>query len=209
MPTLRHLAFLLLAAVAACYGDPFVNIVTNGGFETGDFSGWTLSGTVTPCDFVGTSADVRCIPTTAFGGNTGAYAAELGNAGGNATLSQTLSTTGPGTYDVSFWLASQNYGTPLNDFSVNWGGTTLMSSVNMAAFGYTRYDFSGLTAAGSTTVLSFTFRNDPSFFALDDVSVVDPISEPAAWPCLGLLLPALLFRAPQRRRKLQFAHIRR
>ena len=208
MSTLRYLALTLFAAVAVCQADPLTNIVTNGGFETGTFAGWALTGTVTPCDFVGTSGDVRCIPTTAFGGNTGAYAAELGNAGGDATLSQTLTTTGPGTYDVSFWLASQNYGTPLNDFSVTWGGTTLMSAVNLGAFGYTRYDFSGLTAAGSTTVLSFTFRNDPSFFALDDVSVVDPVFEPAVWPSLGLMLAALLLLAP-RRQKLQAARIRR
>src|SRR5579871_2499097 len=102
MTTMRHLTFSLIAAVAICQADPFSNVVSNGGFETGDFSGWALTGTVTPCDFVGTTGDARCIPTTAYGGNTGTYAAELGNAGGDATLSQTLTTDGPGTYDVSF-----------------------------------------------------------------------------------------------------------
>lgn len=191
MLPLRYAVFALIFSAAIGQADPFANVVTNGGFETGDFSGWALSGNTTPCDFVGTTGDARCIPTTALGPNTGIYAAELGNAGGDATLSQTLSTTGPGTYDVSFWLASQDYGTTNNDFSVSWGGQTLLSAVNLAAFGYTRYDFSGLTAAGATTVLSFTFRNDPSYFALDDVSVVDPVPEPAP------LVPfALLFGAP-------------
>lgn len=188
----------MLLAAALCQADPSTQLVTNGGFETGDFSGWTLSGSITPCLFVGTVNDARCIPTTVFGPNSGAYAAELGNAGADASLSQTITTTGTGTYDVSFWLASQSYGTPDNDFSVTWGGVTLTSAANLGSFGYTKFDFAGLTAAGPTTTLTFTFHNTPSYFALDDVSVVDPVPEPAPFAVWGLLLALPLYCALRR-----------
>lgn len=63
-----------------------------------------------------------------------------------------------------------------------------MSAVNMSSFGYTRFDFSGLAAPGPSTVLTFSFHNSPSYFALDDVSVVDPVPEPAPLAALGLLV---------------------
>lgn len=196
---LRQITFSMLLTAALCQADPMPELVTNGGFETGNFSGWTVSGYVTPCLFVGTASDARCIPSTAFGPHSGNYAAELGNDTYDASLSQTLTTTGNGTYDVSFWLASQNSGTPSNDFSVTWGGMTLMSEVNLNPFGYTKFDFSGLAAAGSTTTLTFSFHNNPSYFALDDVSVVDPVPEPSAFSALSLLLALPLCYALRRR----------
>ncbi len=205
--TLRQISLSMLLAAAVCQADP--QLVTNGGFETGNFSGWTASGNITPCVFVGTGNDARCIPTTAFGPNSGAYAAELGNAGADASLSQTITTTGAGTYDVSFWLASQNYGTPDNDFSVTWGGVTLMSATNLGPFGYTKFDFSGLTAANSTTALTFTFHNNPSYFALDNVSVVDPVPEPAPFAAWSLLLALPLYGVLRRRSaQMRLARIR-
>lgn len=201
MSTLRYLSCSLLALAGICYADPSTNLVTNGGFETGSFSGWSLSGNVTPCLFVGTSSDARCIPTTGLGGHSGAYAAELGNSGGDAILSQSINTSAGGTYELTFWLASQAYSTPSNDFSVSWGGTTLMSGVNLPAFGYTLYDFTGLTATGASTILSFRFQNNPSYFALDDISVADPRGVPESHSAvvLSVLLCGLLFHALRRR----------
>jgi len=46
-------------------------------------------------------------------------------------------------------------------------GSVLM---NPAAFGYREYTFT-FTAAGSQTELKFGFREDPTYFHLDDVSV--------------------------------------
>ncbi len=177
----------LLATAGLIHADPLANLVVNGGFETGTFSGWTLSGNATACVFVGIAGDTRCVPSAAYGGRTGLYAAELGNYGADAVLSQVISTTVGSTYEVSFWLASQSYGTPSNDFSVTWGGTTLLNAANLSGFGYTQYDFTGLTAAGSSTVLTFAFHNNPSYFALDDISVVDPVPEPLGAGFAGLL----------------------
>jgi len=200
MKTSRHLMWVLaIAAAGVCSADPLTNLVTNGGFETGSFSGWTVSGNITPCLFVGTSNDARCIPTSGYGANTGSYAAELGNAGADAYLSQNLATTSGAPYELTFWLASQAYGTPQNDFSVSWGGQQLYSQVNLGAFGYTEFDFTGLVASSSTTTLTFAFANTPSYFVLDDVSVVDPppaVPEPGT---LVLLVPALAVLAIRRR----------
>lgn len=193
----------MLMTAALCQADP-VQLVTNGGFETGNFSGWTVSGNTTYCMFVGSANDSRCLPSTTYGGQSGNYAAELGNDTYDASLSQTIATTGNGTYDVSFWLASQTYGAPADHFEVTWGAQTLMNDYNLGAFGYTQFDFSGLDAAGPTTVLTFSFYNSPAYFALDNVSVVDPprMPEPAPFAAFGLLsaLPlcyALRRRSPQ------------
>jgi hypothetical protein len=75
-----------------------------------------------------------------------------------------------------------------------------MSAVNLGPFGYTKFDFSGLAAAGATTVPAFTFHNTPSYFALDDVSVVDPVPEPGPLAAMGLLLALPLCYALCRRR---------
>ena len=168
----RWIFGFVIVAMGVAQADP--NLIINAGFESGNFFGWSETGNITPCLFVGTSGDARCIPTTGLGPHSGTYTAELGNYGADAFLSQTIATTVGSTYELSFWLASQDYGTPSNDFSVTWGGQQVFSGVNLAAFGYTQYVFPGLTASQTSTVLSFGFHNNPSYFALDDVLLTDP-----------------------------------
>ncbi|MBZ5575725.1 MAG: hypothetical protein LAP40_04100 [Acidobacteriia bacterium] len=185
MSKYRYLILSLCLALGVSHADPLTNLVVNGGFETGSFSGWTLSGNTTPCLFVGVSGDPRCIPTTGIGPHSGSYAAELGNATYDAFLSQNVVTTVGATYELSFWLASQGYGTPFNDFSVNWDGRQIYSAANLPASGYQFYDFSGLTASTASTALTFGFSDTPSYLILDDVSVVDP---PKSMPETGTMM---------------------
>jgi hypothetical protein len=155
------------------------NLVQNGGFETGDFSDWTLQGTAALNLVVG-SASQPPHPELVHSGSWGAL---LGQVGALGCLSQTLSTVAGQLYLLSFWVDSPYFSgtdTP-NEFLVQWNGATnsttvLFDQVDMAPFNWTNMQFAVYAATGST-VLQFGARNDPEAFGLDDVSVV-PISTP-------------------------------
>ena len=134
------------------------NIVSNGDFETGDFSSWRIGGHNKYQTFITTDAE------------SGNYAADLGTEGTEGTLSQTLKTTVGQQYELTFWLANLQAGNVQNFYAIV-GGQTLYSEVNPQAHGYVEHviDF---TATSSTTRLIFEYRNDPSDWHLDDVSVV-------------------------------------
>lgn len=92
--TLPFVAALGLAALAAAPAK--ANLLVNPGFEAGDLSGWTASGTVaaiTPC----TTIPPGCAP----GG--GSWIATLNDRSpfgvGNASLSQAVAVPGPGTFE--------------------------------------------------------------------------------------------------------------
>ena len=206
MLTMRQLApIFFVAALGIAQADP-ANLVVNGGFETGDFTGWTESGDLSPCLFVGTyggaGTDGSCWPTTAIDPHSGNFTAYLGNNDADAYLTQSIVTnTVGGTYTVSFWLASQS-AVPPTDFYVYWGGKMLMYMSNLAEFDWREYTFTGLTAAGPTTTLKFGFRDDATYLALDDISVVDPksaVPEPSALISLALLMAFLGIRQYRRR----------
>ncbi|MFT3821450.1 MAG: PEP-CTERM sorting domain-containing protein [Rubrivivax sp.] len=151
------------------------SLVSNGGFETGDFSGWTVTGTQ---DFSGVDA------SAAHGGLYGAYFGE--DAPGNR-ISQTLATSAGATYLVEFWLQLDDGAVP-NAFSWSWDGVTQAPAlIDADGFGYTH--FSALvTASAGATALSFEFTNPQSFFLLDDVSVNANVPEPAS---MALAMAAL------------------
>ena len=155
------------------------NSVVNGGFETGDFTGWTVND---PSGFTNIGPD----PLFA---HSGTYHANLGALGLIGTLSQNIVTT-PGTvYNLSFWLTNDS-GVPPNEFDVLWNGVTIYSATNSAMFPYTNFFFPELVATGPSTALVFRYRNDDDFFRLDDVSVNVPDPASTLWlafPTIGLL----------------------
>jgi uncharacterized repeat protein (TIGR03803 family) len=131
------------------------NLVQNGGFETGDFTGW------------GGSKLGASVTSNALYVHSGFYGAQFGPSGELGYLSQTLATTAGSSYSVSLWLDNEG-GTP-NEFQVSWNGTLLYDGIDLPAFGWTNLTF--VATATSSSILQFGFRQDPNYLGLDDVSV--------------------------------------
>jgi PKD repeat protein len=151
----------------------YLGLVLNGGFENGNFFGWTLADSgLYGYDLVDTFNQ----STEDIQPHTGSYFARLGQSGSLGYLSQTLGTTPGAKYLLSFWLNNPDGLTP-NQFLVSWNGTTIFSRTNFSATGnspaaaWTNLQFV-VTATATNTVLQFGFRDDPAAFGLDDISVV-------------------------------------
>jgi hypothetical protein len=148
-------------------------IIQNGGFETGDFTGWTLNGDSAPDNYVDNGSTV-----TAITPHSGTYFAALGEPSILAYLSQNLPTIAGQSYLLSLWLNSPNvsHHTP-NEFSVAWNGNTLFDQVNIGKIGWTNLQFI-VTATNSSATLQFGGRDDNYYLGLDDVSLT-PIPKAA------------------------------
>ena len=147
----------------------------NGGFETGDFTDWVLSGDATENLAVSLDATQFNGQSTISGiddllfVHSGLYGAILAQSSTVGSLSQTLPTRAGQPYVLSFWLDNPATGSP-NQFRVSWDGNTLFERSNMAAFTWTNLQFT-VRATGTNTVLRFDFHHARNALGLDDISV--------------------------------------
>lgn len=192
----RSLVLASTLAAAIClpaFADS--DLIINGSFETGDFTGWTLTDTVfttvQPSGFDG---------ITAADGN---YFAALGNVLSDGVVSQTFADTPGQSYTLSFYVA--NDGETPNDFVAYLNGTSILAFSDSSAFPFTQYTYN-FTGTGVDGVY-FEERNDNGYLGLDDVSVTggSSIITPSATPepsSLALLATGMLGVAGTLRRRL-------
>jgi hypothetical protein len=134
------------------------NLIVNGGFETGNFSGWTQFGDTS----FTTVGSPPAIPV-----HSGMFAAQFGPLalGG---ISQTVATTPGQMYQLSLWLDHPFTDTG-TEFRVRINGTTIDDQMNVGNIPYTQFTYMYM-ATGTSTTIELGFAEPPSYFYLDDVS---------------------------------------
>jgi hypothetical protein len=179
MSAFRFTQIVGLAAtmgLAACLPETaHANLVTNGGFETGDLDGWEVTGNTS---FTGVSDGVS---------HSGDFAAVLGPVGSLGFLSQEIATIPGQAYAVSLWL--QNFDGGTNSFTASFDNEVVVPQITDAdAFDYTFYSSNIIATAAFTNLIIGGYRNDPSIWIVDDIDV-SAVPLPAALPLLasGLL----------------------
>jgi hypothetical protein len=193
------LASLLVAGSLAA-SSAHANLIMNGSFQTGNFTGWTA-------DPVSFGMYIVTAPS-AFVDSGDAYSAQIaGYSYGPDTLSQTVATTPGQDYTLSFSEYIDD-GAPTTSLQVNWDGTSVYDVVDTGPYRM----FQNVTVSvpllgsGSDTV-EFLCANDPSETYLDNVSLT-PTAVPEPTTLISgamLLLPFGSSAFRQLRKKLQAA----
>ncbi len=178
---MRKIAIVLAAALTAAVPATAANLVTNGSFETGDFTGWSQFGDTS---FTGVTFGIFFQPPT-----DGAFQADFGPTDGFGGITQSL-TSSSTSYTVSFDLGQSggagNY--------VDFGGSTILANVADTGGAWVHYSFVVSSAANPT--LTFGFYNPPSYYALDNVVVTSNVPEAATWALMiaGFAMTGLAVR---------------
>jgi hypothetical protein len=148
---------LSLALPHAVLASP--NLVQNGGFETGDFTGWSLSGD-TGSAFVSNNDP-----------HSGQFAANFDPVNGFVYLSQDLNTTPGVDYNLIFWPKWIDI--PPDILQVDWNGQLIFSQSNVTSYPWTEISINNLLATSGQTELTFGFMmtDAQSLWKLDDVTV--------------------------------------
>jgi hypothetical protein len=180
------LTLVLLGGAGPARGDYLVN----GNFGTGDFTGWTVSG-----------SGPLVVPGLGFAGSNGAVLSTFGTP---VTLAQTVTTPTGAPLDLSFFLAGD--GSKPNMIEVTFGSNVLLNETDLAGQSNTPYKFT-VTPTSASNVLQFSFQNDNGFFTLSDTSLtgrgVSATPEPGSLGLLGV--GVVLLGGFARRRRLALA----
>ena len=169
---------LLLFAFGALAGVALANPVVNGGFETGDLTGWTSASP----------------PSVIADGAMSSFSASFSGAA-QQSISQTLNLAS-GTYTLRFDL--KNYGVGEDSVGVSFDGTLYLfeSPISAPLESWAPYEVDVFTGGGLTE-LKIYGHDTLANWQLDNVSLT-PVPEPATMLGLSAGLLALWRRRSRR-----------
>src|SRR5258708_1391838 len=138
------------------------NLVNNGGFETGNTTGWSAN------------SRISVVTSSHHSGNDSAENNSTSNSG---TLSQAITTVSGQQYILDYWVAATNT-SGSDSVSASWNGTQVASQSSIqSSQGYIEQTVL-VTATGASSTLGFTLSdssNGKNVF-LDDVSLTGAAS---------------------------------
>ncbi len=163
----------LLAALFLVSANANATLITNGGFESGDFSGWSRN-------FIGVTNVVQNIV------HSGNNAMQGSSNFFPATLSQTFATTIGTTYDLEFWSKNNDNTNNTLNYSISGSGPITVAPTGNWLLTQLSFD-----AISTSTALEFSYETSigSGSWYIDDVAVTSAVPVPAA---LFMFAPALL-----------------
>jgi hypothetical protein len=169
----RMSAFALAITLA---GLARANLVVNGGFETGNLSGWIQSG-----DPASSGASAGLGINGGFLQPDGEFVAWFGEHASAGGISQSIAANAGDVVSLSLWIESDGNSASLSLFSLSFDGATLPSPlVNISSpFSWRQFTYSGLLIRENDPQLAFSFGPGPNYWYLDDISV-NPVPVPGA-----------------------------
>jgi VCBS repeat-containing protein len=133
-------------------------VVVNGGFESGDLTGWSAT-THVQVQFFG------------LGGQYGNYSALLSPNTSSDSLAQNIATT-PGQHYTLGFDVTGDADSSSNSLAVSWDGSTILAVNDGQSGAFTHYSFDVVgDATLSSTPLQFTYTDDGTGLRVDNVSL--------------------------------------
>ena len=172
LKTIFAAASVAAATAFAAMGAQASDLVVNGGFDTGDFTGWTQNGFAV---------------VTAYGGVTGinGYYAETGCTQPGCYISQDVSTVAGQDYTLSLdFNPGQNVQFGGAYALVQWNGVTL-EDIGVGSNAWTTHTYT-VHATGTTSNFTLQALQQPAWDGVDNISITGApgaggVPEPASW----------------------------